>query len=513
MSETASKIQSGSVCRVSYETAGFGGKLMSDLARGAGDAGRLFPKRNWREVVAEIETRKYPRAELSQTIVSSLRALGAPDEAMLNATLLGSEKTYAIVTGQQAGFLGGPLYALYKALTAIKLAQQYNAEAAGAAKFVPVFWVAGDDHDLHEIDHAYFLKADGSLDRLNAEYTRDNEGRAASDVWLAKDDEALQRQSAALTPYLTQKDIEYFSAIYFKHSLERAFASVLLHWLGKAGLVVVCSCDLRQFGGELLARNLDDYERVGALIDAAGEEMARSGYEPGFEKSMRKGPHFFMEGPDCARMRIEPIEKAGARIFRRDGKGGDEFTREELLAQDMQKFSAAAALRPILQNLIFPCVATVLGPGEISYWAQLREVHAHYGAVWPLIVPRATLTLIDSRGEKAVRKLGLENEPEAIFGGIDVLRARAIVPSISAEANAKKDAALEKVDELLKDLQQSAAGVEPMLAKVRAKIAYQLERVIARTAALKDLRNGALAARAAYLHALVHPKGAPQERV
>ncbi len=161
MDDSAQKIQPGSVCRVPYSAAGFGDALTSDWAHDAPGATAFFPHRNWRDTAAEISSKTYPRAEVARVLEASAKELGAPKAALKNTRLLADEKTYVVATGQQAGFLGGPLYALHKALTAIAVAHQYERDAEAARGFVPVFWVAGDDHDLAEIDHAHFLDSQG----------------------------------------------------------------------------------------------------------------------------------------------------------------------------------------------------------------------------------------------------------------------------------------------------------------------------------------------------------------
>src|SRR5438128_816043 len=188
MQSSAQKIEPGSVCRVTYSVARFGGALMRDFAHGVPAALNFFPPRTWREVCAEIDAKTYPRAELALVLEQGGKSLLAPSPSIENARALKNPNTYALVTGQQAGFLSGPLLTLHKALTAIKLARQYEREANGTAKFVPVFWVAGDDHDLAEIDHAWFLGADGEALRVNAPISREaSEGRSACDVELDKE--------------------------------------------------------------------------------------------------------------------------------------------------------------------------------------------------------------------------------------------------------------------------------------------------------------------------------------
>jgi hypothetical protein len=141
-------------------------------------------------------------------------------------------------------------------------------------------------------------------------------------------------------------------------------------------------------------------------------------------------------------------------------------------------------------------------------------MHAHYGAVWPVIVPRATLTLVDAAGEKAARKLGLAETPQEIFRSKDEMVGRIIHDGkLSAKLTSQRNEMLAKFDAMRIEIQAAGAGVDSMLDKVRAKLNFQLSRVLDRAVRAVDQRGEAKVARAAYLSALVRPKNSPQERV
>ena len=340
----------------------------------------------------------------------SARASGAPEAALDNIRSLRRPRTYVVATGQQAGFLGGPLYTLHKALSAIKLARKLEEDAAGA-HFVPLFWVAGDDHDLAEIDHADFLLEDGALVREETELAPDSPGRSACDVMLRQDASYLASSQAALAKDLQDEAAAAsYLAAYTGNNMAEAFTRLLYQWLGALGLVVVQSSTVRAFATPLLLRDLEEYDVTSRLIHEAALEMQERGYKPGFSAHLRAMPHFFLaREPGRVRARLEPMAEGG---FQERGQALREpprkFSRNELadlLRSQPQLFSADAALRPAVQQYLFPVAAVVLGPAEIAYWAQLRKLHAHFGLPWPLAVPRATMTLLDVHAAKALRKL------------------------------------------------------------------------------------------------------------
>ena len=518
MDDASPKIKPGTVCRVPYALAAFGGALVSDWAHGVPCATQFFPPRSWRDVVGQLSQKTFPRAELSRTLEAAGAELGAPEASQQNARLLAQPETFAVMTGQQAGFLGGPMLTIHKALTAVKLARQYEREAGGTARFVPVFWVAGDDHDAAEIDHAYFLRDDAGVARVRAAIGAEYAGRSASDLFLSRDANVLDALRTELEA-LTSPDFAAAALSQYENkSFETAFASLLLKWLGATGLVVARSSDLRRFGAPLFARNLDDYDIVSRLIQEAGVSMRACSYEPGFSEKLRSAPHFFIsEARGAARGSITPETRNGERVFVLAGASERVEKLEELralVARAPELCTASAPLRPILQQTIFPVAAAVLGPGEMAYWAQLRNVHAHYDAVWPVIVPRATLTLIDSQGEKAIRKLGLSDAPEDLFAAKDELTRRALAGGeLSSKIGTRSNAMLSEFDAMRAEIAAAGAGVDPMLEKLREKFAYELARVAEKAGAALDKSGDAKTVRAAYLSALVRPKNDPQERI
>ncbi len=510
------------VATVTYATAGFGNTLTHDLARGVPSALTFFPSRHWESVAREIDTRTYPRDALVQILKASAARTHAPAPVLENIEELRVPGTYVVATGQQAGLCGGPLYSLHKALTAIKLAKQYEAKAAGAAKFVPVFWIAGDDHDLAEIDHADVLSADGTLRRIRAKIGAESAGCSTCDVTLdaaALDDLRREWIEAAGS----DAGVEAFIAAYRDRSLSEAFAVLLQEWLGPLGLIVAQSNDMRVLGAELYRRELADFDITGRLIQEAGASLQRYGYKPGFSGKQRPGPHFFIATePGRIRARLEPLEN-GARFqeaspaLETRGVAPKSYARSELetlLAREPQRFSSAAALRPVLQQSILPVVSVVLGPGEIDYWSQLPKVFAHFGAPFPVVVPRASLTLLDDRGLQNLRRLGLDAAAPDLFLDAEDFRKKLMHSGeAAARIDAHTKAILTEFDKMAADVHALDKGLKPLFDKTRERFVHELERVSEKTAASVGQSEGAVQARAKQLSALIRPKNAPQERV
>ncbi|MGD0090589.1 MAG: bacillithiol biosynthesis cysteine-adding enzyme BshC [Planctomycetota bacterium] len=506
--------------KVSYATAGFGDLLTHDLACGVAAAQEFFPAQRWEDVASQVDARPAVRGELWGVLEQSSAASGAPEAALGNLRKLRQPHTYVVATGQQAGFLGGPLYTLHKALSAVKLARKLEAEAQGRASFVPLFWVAGDDHDLAEIDHADFLLEDGTVVREGAALAADSQGRSACDVMALQDPLYRERLLLSLARHLKDDAAAArYLAAYVGVDMAEAFARLLYQWLGGLGLVVVQSSALRAFAAPILLRELEEHDVTSRLIHEAALEMQRRGYMPGFSAHSRFMPHFFVaREPRRLRVRLEPLEGGG---FQERGAALPEeprkFSRDELaalLSAQPQLFSADAALRPVVQQYLFPVVAAVLGPGEISYWAQLRKLHARFGVAWPLVVPRATLTLLDVHAVKALRKLGLAPADPELFQKYEALQRKVQFPGT---VRGKLDACLARIrtelDVLAGEVQTADTSMKSMFDKARSRIEHELGRIAEKAKGALGQREDAGALRLRYLAALVRPRNRPQERV
>ena len=504
--------------RVPYAQAGFGERLVADWVSDFARVEPFFrrdPRREdaclalWRE----LKRATYPRAELAARLAGPGAPEGLAPEAREDARALARPETLAVITGQQAGLFGGPLYTLFKALTTVKLAREWTARFGPEFRFVPVFWAATDDHDLGEIDHAYFVGKDGRVERLRAAWGEEARGAAASEASFAKQVEALREPLEALLPGAAEMLLEPYRG----SSVGAAGAALLARWLSPLGLIVADAAALRPFGRALYARELDEFPRTGALIRSAGAALRAAGYEPALDEA-GEGPHVFLhrEGLRAALTAVD-----GGRAFRERspafaarGMEPRTYAKDELrrrIEAAPETFSASAALRPVVQQTLFPVAAAVLGPGEMAYWAQLAPLHDHYGAAWPVVIPRASATLLDPLALRAVRKL---NVPVAdLFLPAEELKAKYLAGgALGAQLDEDRAAILGRLDALHRRVRETDRGLDPLFASARERIGHELDRIAAKTKASAAQREGPGAARLEYLAAFVRPKGRPQER-
>jgi bacillithiol biosynthesis cysteine-adding enzyme BshC len=355
----------------------------------------------WRSTIQRVTTAPRPRAAVASAVTRQLERRGAPEAARAAAASLATDATVAVVSGQQAGLFGGPLYTLLKAVTAIQLARQVKTNHGAPA--VAVFWVDAEDHDWNEIRTANILDEELSLRPITVAAV-DGAGTqpVAALTFDAGIDDAVAELDAALAP--SEFKSETMSSIrrHFRPGagVATAFAGFLDDLLGRHGLVVFESGDpaLKPLVADVFAHEVERPGVTGQLARAAGEIMKRLGHEPQVEPTTDSVALFYTDA-------------SGRRPIKyRDGSfviGDQTRPAAELLAEaraNPERFSPNVLLRPLVQDRLFPTVCYVAGPSELAYQGQLAGVYREFRVEAPLLYPRATATLVDSAAAKFLEK-------------------------------------------------------------------------------------------------------------
>ena len=347
----------------------------------------------------EIRRRRRPDAAMAGVIQRQLEARGAPAAARATAARLRDAGTVAVVTGQQAGLFGGPLYTLLKAITAVRLARRLAAEQGTAA--APVFWVDAEDHDLDEVRGCHVLS--GELERVPVSLDIGAPpGTSAAAVVL--DDslrDVLDALRAALPP--TEFTAEILDALAASYApgvrLVDAFARWLDRLLGPHGLVVFDASDpaAKPFVGSLFKREVGSPGRTARLAADAGAELTALGYHAQASPAPGAVALFRL---DDGRQSIRAVDGTFA-------SGGRALAAQTLLEDidtEPARFSPNVLLRPVVQDTLLPTVAYVAGPNELAYLGQLRRIYAAFDVPMPVIYPRASVTFVDTATVKFLNR-------------------------------------------------------------------------------------------------------------
>lgn len=361
-----------------------------------GNEGSSYPAR-----VAELAGRSFERRQLAEIIRVFMEPFGISANADKHIKEL-AENAVAVVGGQQAGVLTGPLYSVHKAITVILLAKKQRASLG--IPVVPVFWVAGEDHDLNEINHTYT--------ELN--------GRAVKQQYAEKfvlklmaSDAAYDREQMASfvkdifgkfgeTAYTKDLLDGVLEAVQQEKTFTQFFVRLMNGLFQEEGLLFIDSAfkPLRRLETDYFIQLIEESEQLAEKITSKEELFATQGFGSPIGAEMNAANLFYVH------------ETGRVLLSRKDGyfvndSSGLRFTTVEMLEIAKEQpwlLSNNVATRPIMQDLVFPVLAFVGGPGEIAYWAVLKEAFHHLGLKMPIIVPRISITLVTPQVKQALEK-------------------------------------------------------------------------------------------------------------
>ena len=435
-------------------------------------------------------------------------AIGEPDEnTAANIDKLGQPDSVAIVTGQQLGLFGGPLYTLYKTITAIQLAQRVS-ELAGRPA-VPVFWLEGEDHDYDEISHVGFFKGNTPFQvTLEAEKTGGPVGR----LTVGQGVEGVLQELEELLPPTEFRDdlLSTLRRSYAPgHTHRRAFASWMRLLFAGTGLVFVSPDDarLKALAVPLFEGEIRDYKGSLAVLSAQSERLAGP-----FHVQVTPQPVNLFTIENGGRCAIDPAADG----FAIRGTGVVR-TAEHLLDQlraDPTAFSPNVAFRPLMQDLLLPTAAYVAGPGEIAYFAQFRTLYQHVGIPMPVVYPRASVLLVENKVQKVLDRYELS--PTDLAGDRERLFKRLALESSDVDIAGGFDAASASVNEAVNALKSLAGSVESTLEKsaesLRAGLAKEIGRFRGRVVKAEKRAHEQIDLQLQKAQANLFPDNAPQER-
>ncbi len=464
------------------------------------------------ERLESIPRRPVPPDSRKHLALSLERALAPfrPHVAVLDSVrALSHPETMLVITGQQPSFLGGPLYNVYKALHAIRLARALT--VFWEVPVLPVFWNHSDDHDIAEVHHLWLQNP--NLDLFKVGLVGASSGR----IPLGRIHYDAERHHLRATKEVLLQNLPAGSErepaieLFLPRSGETvscAFTRVLLELFGPHGLIVLEPDWIREPLSRALA-NVVAVDLQGAL-EVGAERLRRAGLEPAIDP--REAALLWRVEND-RRHALRPCEGG----YRYDGESGSRSGAElatEIL-QDPGGFSAGALLRPLVQDLALPVAAYVGGWGELLYHAELPPAREAADVPVTAFVPRLSATLVDGETRVALERLGVEVR--------DVLARRGVVPAtdpcstpgsplaerlrqIAADSSARLLAERGALAEIERGLGQQLKKAADTFQGLVDRIATKAERVEA------NARGSDNRYRRRISNALF-PRDAPQERI
>jgi bacillithiol biosynthesis cysteine-adding enzyme BshC len=464
----------------------------------------------WRDAIARVTAHPRERAQLAGVLAAQQEARRAPPEARTAAARLADPRAVAIVTGQQAGLFGGPVYTLLKAITAIKLARRVAEQHRVPA--VAVFWIDAEDHDWDEVAGCTILDTDLTPRTVRLSSPPGAGERPVARVVL---DDGIHAALTELTSILP--DTEFTSdllgqlrACYTPGvGMSHAFGTWIETLLGPLGLVVIDCADAaaKPLVAPLFASELASGGRTATLAAEAGAEMEARGYQPQVTPTPGSVALFHL---DDVR---EPIKRTDAGFLVGDRAVPAAALAEEA-ARHPEHFSPNVLLRPLVQDTLFPTVAYVAGPSELVYLGQLKGVYEHFGLPMPLVHPRASATLLDSAGARFMARHDvslevLQPRDEATLNRL----LESQLPREVEQALSDADAAVrQRMAAILAVVPSVDATLEGAARSTLGKMTHELTTLHNKVIQAAKRRDETLRRQFVRAQAQAFPDGVPQER-
>lgn len=465
-----------------------------------------------KEEAARISYDDARRAQVTAILKQQNQSWGASARTLSNLERL-RKGAAAVVTGQQVGLFGGPMFAIYKALTAVKLADE--ASAAGV-EAVPVFWLATYDHDLAEVNHVSLPAADGAL-RVLTTSSHDVPGAPVSAVRFAEEIIPVAEQAVQL---LGESEAAAFLKECYRpgETLGSAFARLYTRIFADWGVIVLDASDpeLARVSVPIYRAAVARAAELSSALLKQGAALEAAGYHQ--QVKVTESSVLLFTTRDGARVPMQRRENADSGEFVIDGEAaGEKLSRVELISQieaHPEQFSPNVLLRPVGQDYLLPTLAYTGGAAEAAYFAQAAAVYKSLsGRVTP-VVPRFSATVVEPKVQRLLEKHGLTVTD--VFAGPEELRREIASRSLPADLQAAFDTArqsfdanfgavkdkLEKLDRTLVDAAETS----------RSKMQHQLEKLYAQAARAEALKGELVTRHAAHLSQSLYPEKGLQER-
>lgn len=465
-----------------------------------------------KEEAANIRYDSNRRQRISDILERQNKSWNASAQTLSNIDRL-RKGAAAVVTGQQVGLFGGPTFSIYKALTAVKLAEE--ATAAGASA-VPVFWLATYDHDLAEVNHVALPGAEGVLQMLTTS-SHALSGAPVSAVRLGEEIRPVVEQAATLLGDAEATNLlreAYRPGETFGSAFARLYSRLFAEW----GVIVLDASDpeLHLVAEPIYASAVERASELSAAVLRRGEALEAAGYHQQVKVASSSVLLFTLQ--DGART---PIHLQGqgenAEFIIGSEAGSEKIPEAELLRRlhaSPANFSPNVLLRPIVEDYLLPTLAYTGGAAETAYFAQASPVYELLaGRVTP-IIPRFSATIVEQKPQRVLERL--EMTVPDVFAGPDALRQRIAAKNLPGDLQAAFEATKKSLETNLAEIKEKLTKLDPTLADAAqtsgSKMQHQIEKLQSQAARAEAQKGDLISRKAEMLANALYPEKGLQER-
>ncbi|MEW4307428.1 bacillithiol biosynthesis cysteine-adding enzyme BshC [Rossellomorea marisflavi] len=460
----------------------------------------------------DLGEREFPREGLVTCIASYMASLPSSDAVETSLEKLKNDAV-TVVAGQQAGLLTGPLYTIHKIVSVIRLAREQEQKLNHPV--VPVFWIAGEDHDYQEVNHI-FLEQDGKI-KKNGYPEQVVDKRMTSDVEY--DPAVMKNWISSILKVLGETEFtagladEMDGLIREGEDIVTFFARFIMTLFKDYGLLVIDSSygALRKLEAPYFRHLIENSREITDEVLVQQKTIQAEGFNTQLEISS-----------DAANLFLN-LQNERALLVR-DGSGFKDknndsfFTKEELLGildDQPGRLSNNVVTRPLMQEWLFPTLSFIGGPGEIAYWGELKKAFEFMGMNMPPVMPRLNITILERPVAKRIEDLSLSLQ-EVVRSGVSHVRDEfldSLKPNeLEGELQEIETYLMAKYEGIKKEAAAVDSNLEPIVDKNLEIHRKQFEFLRKRTEKSIRDKNERQLSRFDLIENSIRPNGGPQER-
>jgi bacillithiol synthase len=432
-----------------------------------------------------------------------------------NLDLIGRDDTLAVVTGQQVGFLGGPVYTIEKIISAVKLAEKLK-KIHNGINFVPVFWLEDNDHDNQEASYVHLFDKDYDIVEFNCcpDCIKTDRTMVAEKKFTHEITEIIDNLSLFLPDSAYKPDIMTLMKRIYKpgKSWSDAFVELINEFAGQYGLLILRAAAAINMGlfTQMAYKELSNRGHTDSIIIDANRKLETHGYRiQAKSSSMNLFQH---DGPLRLKIEADADNSPGYKI------GGHHYSHDDLMKlfkENPASFSPNVLLRPVFQDSILPTAAYITGPSEVAYCSQIKELYDFFDVPMPAFIPRHSATFLDRHAQRFFSKYS--RQPEELLRNYDKLASEIAAGLLDNDAQGVINSLGNDLENVFKQLtsiaQKTDKSLEGASQAAFEKALQQFQHIEKKIMTAEKKNNSQLFDKLKKISNFIYPHDSFQERI